>query len=165
MARAVAEGIPKLRIEECAARRQARIDSGRVQACFPSRKAGIPHPPPHSHSQSPSHPHPQPQPHPPLPSPIPIPNHIPILNPIPIPNPTHTDLKSPINSLLSYAQCPLGQIFFLKWIIGINYLGYECDKVVIHRALNSVFQWIRTPHLCPSVYSIFNGSLSMELLI
>lgn len=28
MARAVAEGIPKLRIEECAARRQARIDSG-----------------------------------------------------------------------------------------------------------------------------------------
>lgn len=31
MARAVAEGIPKLRIEECAARRQARIDSGTVQ--------------------------------------------------------------------------------------------------------------------------------------
>lgn len=30
MARAVAEGIPKLRIEECAARRQARIDSGTV---------------------------------------------------------------------------------------------------------------------------------------
>lgn len=29
MAKAVAEGIPKLRIEECAARRQARIDSGR----------------------------------------------------------------------------------------------------------------------------------------
>lgn len=29
MARAVAEGIPKLRIEECAARRQARIDSGK----------------------------------------------------------------------------------------------------------------------------------------
>lgn len=28
MAQAVAEGIPKLRIEECAARRQARIDSG-----------------------------------------------------------------------------------------------------------------------------------------
>lgn len=28
MARAVAEGLPKLRIEECAARRQARIDSG-----------------------------------------------------------------------------------------------------------------------------------------
>ncbi|XP_043366061.1 methylmalonyl-CoA mutase, mitochondrial isoform X2 [Dermochelys coriacea] len=28
MAKAVAEGIPKLRIEECAARRQARIDSG-----------------------------------------------------------------------------------------------------------------------------------------
>lgn len=28
MARAVAEGVPKLRIEECAARRQARIDSG-----------------------------------------------------------------------------------------------------------------------------------------
>lgn len=31
MAKAVAEGIPKLRIEECAARRQARIDSGREQ--------------------------------------------------------------------------------------------------------------------------------------
>lgn len=30
MAKAVAEGIPKLRIEECAARRQARIDSGTV---------------------------------------------------------------------------------------------------------------------------------------
>lgn len=30
MAKAVAEGIPKLRIEECAARRQARIDSGSV---------------------------------------------------------------------------------------------------------------------------------------
>lgn len=29
MARAVAEGIPKLHIEECAARRQARIDSGK----------------------------------------------------------------------------------------------------------------------------------------
>lgn len=29
MAKAVAEGIPKLRIEECAARKQARIDSGR----------------------------------------------------------------------------------------------------------------------------------------
>lgn len=29
MAKAVAEGIPKLRIEECAARRQARIDSGK----------------------------------------------------------------------------------------------------------------------------------------
>ena len=28
MAKAVAEGMPKLRIEECAARRQARIDSG-----------------------------------------------------------------------------------------------------------------------------------------
>lgn len=28
MAKAVADGIPKLRIEECAARRQARIDSG-----------------------------------------------------------------------------------------------------------------------------------------
>lgn len=31
MAKAVAEGIPKLRIEECAARKQARIDSGRKQ--------------------------------------------------------------------------------------------------------------------------------------
>ena len=28
MAKAVAEGYPKLKIEECAARRQARIDSG-----------------------------------------------------------------------------------------------------------------------------------------
>ena len=28
MAKAVAAGMPKLRIEECAARRQARIDSG-----------------------------------------------------------------------------------------------------------------------------------------
>jgi methylmalonyl-CoA mutase len=28
MAAAVAAGMPKLRIEECAARRQARIDSG-----------------------------------------------------------------------------------------------------------------------------------------
>ena len=28
MAKAVASGMPKLRIEECAARRQARIDSG-----------------------------------------------------------------------------------------------------------------------------------------
>ena len=28
MAEAVAQGIPKLRIEECAAKRQARIDSG-----------------------------------------------------------------------------------------------------------------------------------------
>ena len=28
MAKAVAEGMPKLKIEECAARRQARIDSG-----------------------------------------------------------------------------------------------------------------------------------------
>jgi len=27
MAKAVADGMPKLRIEECAARRQARIDS------------------------------------------------------------------------------------------------------------------------------------------
>ena len=31
MAKAVAEGMPKLRIEECAARRQARIDSGAGQ--------------------------------------------------------------------------------------------------------------------------------------
>lgn len=31
MAKAVAEGIPKLRIEECAARRQARIDSGKIK--------------------------------------------------------------------------------------------------------------------------------------
>lgn len=29
MAKAVAEGIPKLHIEECAARKQARIDSGK----------------------------------------------------------------------------------------------------------------------------------------
>lgn len=28
MAKAVAAGMPKLRIEECAAKRQARIDSG-----------------------------------------------------------------------------------------------------------------------------------------
>ena len=28
MAKAVASGMPKLRIEECAAKRQARIDSG-----------------------------------------------------------------------------------------------------------------------------------------
>lgn len=34
MAKAVAEGIPKLRIEECAARRQARIDSGTALRCF-----------------------------------------------------------------------------------------------------------------------------------
>ena len=31
MAKAVAEGMPKLKIEECAARRQARIDSGSGQ--------------------------------------------------------------------------------------------------------------------------------------
>jgi len=31
MAKAVAAGMPKLRIEECAARRQARIDSGSGQ--------------------------------------------------------------------------------------------------------------------------------------
>jgi len=31
MAKAVAAGMPKLRIEECAARRQARIDSGNGQ--------------------------------------------------------------------------------------------------------------------------------------
>ena len=39
MAKAVSEGMPKLRIEECAARRQARIDSGMGQwsltACKP----------------------------------------------------------------------------------------------------------------------------------
>ncbi len=29
MAKAVAEGIPKLKIEECAAKKQARIDSGK----------------------------------------------------------------------------------------------------------------------------------------
>ena len=35
MAKAVAAGMPKLRIEECAAKRQARIDSnvGTSQAC------------------------------------------------------------------------------------------------------------------------------------
>ena len=32
MAKAVAEGVPKLRIEESAAKRQARIDSGRRNA-------------------------------------------------------------------------------------------------------------------------------------
>ena len=32
MAKAVAAGMPKLRIEECAARRQARIDSGSGRA-------------------------------------------------------------------------------------------------------------------------------------
>ena len=31
MAKAVSEGMPKLKIEECAARRQARIDSGTGQ--------------------------------------------------------------------------------------------------------------------------------------
>lgn len=39
MAKAVAEGIPKLRIEECAARRQARIDSGSVPVRILPRKA------------------------------------------------------------------------------------------------------------------------------
>lgn len=34
MAKAVAAGMPKLRIEECAARRQARIDSGSGQYIF-----------------------------------------------------------------------------------------------------------------------------------
>ena len=33
MAKAVASGMPKLRIEECAARRNARIDSGKGD-CF-----------------------------------------------------------------------------------------------------------------------------------
>lgn len=31
MAKAVAEGIPKLQIEQCAARKQARIDSGKIK--------------------------------------------------------------------------------------------------------------------------------------
>ncbi|XP_005725125.1 methylmalonyl-CoA mutase, mitochondrial [Pundamilia nyererei] len=39
MAKAVAEGIPKLRIEECAARRQARIDSGTVRESRDPEKA------------------------------------------------------------------------------------------------------------------------------
>ena len=34
MAKAVAEGIPKLRIEESAAKRQARIDSGESNCYF-----------------------------------------------------------------------------------------------------------------------------------
>jgi len=34
MAKAVAAGMPKLRIEECAARRQARIDSGHGMISF-----------------------------------------------------------------------------------------------------------------------------------
>lgn len=34
MANAVAEGIPKLRIEECAAKKQARIDSGQGELLF-----------------------------------------------------------------------------------------------------------------------------------
>lgn len=34
MAKAVAEGIPKLRIEECAAKKQARIDSGQGTVLF-----------------------------------------------------------------------------------------------------------------------------------
>lgn len=33
MAKAVAAGMPKLRIEECAAKRQARIDSGSGNYC------------------------------------------------------------------------------------------------------------------------------------
>ena len=34
MAKAVSEGMPKLRIEECAARRQARIDNGKGYVIF-----------------------------------------------------------------------------------------------------------------------------------
>lgn len=41
MAKAVAEGIPKLRIEECAARRQARIDSGRSRGGLKKGKLPI----------------------------------------------------------------------------------------------------------------------------
>lgn len=41
MAKAVAEGIPKLRIEECAARRQARIDSGASENTPVSHCGGI----------------------------------------------------------------------------------------------------------------------------
>jgi len=37
MAKAVAAGMPKLRIEECAARRQARIDSGNGRFHFLSQ--------------------------------------------------------------------------------------------------------------------------------
>lgn len=77
MARAVAEGIPKLRIEECAARRQARIDSGRVPA--PITVLTVPPYPPHPHT-----------------------------------------LKSLLDSLLSYAHRPWGQIISLKGITGIN---------------------------------------------
>lgn len=36
MAKAVAAGLPKLRIEECAARRQARIDSQTGENVIPS---------------------------------------------------------------------------------------------------------------------------------
>ena len=36
MAKAVVAGMPKLRIEECAARRQARIDSGNGKCCLSS---------------------------------------------------------------------------------------------------------------------------------
>lgn len=34
MAKAVADGLPKLRIEECAARNQARIDSGKLSKIY-----------------------------------------------------------------------------------------------------------------------------------
>ena len=37
MAKAVATGMPKLRIEECAARKQARIDSGLGEYCRNSK--------------------------------------------------------------------------------------------------------------------------------
>lgn len=41
MAKAVASGMPKLRIEESAARRQARIDSGKGKAYLMKRSKGI----------------------------------------------------------------------------------------------------------------------------
>lgn len=42
MAKAVGEGLPKLRIEECAARRQARIDSGLLYSV--SHRVEVTHP-------------------------------------------------------------------------------------------------------------------------
>ena len=39
MAKAVASGMPKLKIEECAARRQARIDSGKGMHKLPVEDA------------------------------------------------------------------------------------------------------------------------------
>lgn len=41
MAKAVASGMPKLRIEECAAKRQARIDSGAGKYMVPICKSKV----------------------------------------------------------------------------------------------------------------------------